>query len=236
MIHPKVSVVIPAYNHERFIGPAIESVLQQTHESLELIIIDDGSTDRTAEVIQGYTDQRLQYVHQENQDAYNALNRGLSMVKGDFVAILNSDDIFMPNRLERLLVEQQASSAQCLFSKVCLINDDGDRLDNPALWWNQWYADVLARYEASGDLYTAFLQRNCLVTTSNLFMTREAMQTVGGFCPLRYLHDYDYMFRILLAFLARCVFCTRSRCYGTVSMAATPSARQPSSAESRIRP
>ncbi|MGI6639690.1 MAG: glycosyltransferase [Desulfobulbus sp.] len=200
MIHPKVSVVIPAYNHERFIGPAIESVLQQTHESLELIIIDDGSTDRTAEVIQGYTDQRLQYVHQENQDAYNALNRGLSMVKGDFVAILNSDDIFMPNRLERLLVEQQASSAQCLFSKVCLINDDGDRLDNPALWWNQWYADVLARYEASGDLYTAFLQRNCLVTTSNLFMTREAMQTVGGFCPLRYLHDYDYMFRILLAF------------------------------------
>ncbi len=200
MIHPKVSVVIPAYNHERFIGPAIESVLQQTHESLELIIIDDGSTDRTAEVIQGYTDQRLQYVHQENQDAYNALNRGLSMVKGDFVAILNSDDIFMPNRLERLLVEQQASSAQCLFSKVCLINDDGDRLDNPALWWNQWYADVLARYEASGDLYTAFLQRNCLVTTSNLFMTREAMQAVGGFCPLRYLHDYDYMFRILLAF------------------------------------
>ena len=200
MIHPKVSVVIPAYNHERFIGPAIESVLQQTHESLELIIIDDGSTDRTAEVIQGYTDQRLQYVYQENQDAYNALNRGLSMVKGDFVAILNSDDIFMPNRLERLLVEQQASGAQCLFSKVCLINDDGDRLDNPALWWNQWYEDVLARYEASGDLYTAFLQRNCLVTTSNLFMTREAMQTVGGFCPLRYLHDYDYMFRILLAF------------------------------------
>lgn len=200
MNNAKVSVVIPAYNHERFIGPAVASVLEQTHTTLELIIIDDGSTDKTAAVIKGFKDKRLHYVYQENQDAYNALNRGLSMVSGDFVAILNSDDIYPSNRLERLLAEQQASGAQCLFSRVSLINDDGELLDDPALWWNKWYEDAVGRYVKSDDLYTAFLQRNCLVTTSNLFLTRKAMQTVGGFSSLRYLHDYDYIFRVLLAF------------------------------------
>ena len=200
MSSSKVSVIIPAYNHERFIGPAVESVLRQTHAELELIIIDDGSTDRTAEVIRGYQDARLQYIYQENQDAYNALNRGLSMASGDFVAILNSDDIYTPNRLQRLLEVQRSSGAQCLFTRVRLINDDGDLLDDPGLWWNQWYADAVSRYVQSGDLYTAFLQRNGLVTTSNFFLTWEAVRTVGNFCPLRYLHDYDYIFRVLLAF------------------------------------
>ena len=195
-----ISVVIPAYNHERFIGPAVESVLGQTYADFELIIIDDGSTDKTAEVIRSYQDERIHYVYQENQDAYNALNRGLSLAKGDFVAILNSDDIYTENRLQRLVDEQQASGAQCLFTRVQLINDDGDQLHDPALWWNQWYEDAVDRYLTSGDLYTAFLQRNFLVTTSNFFLTREAVQKVGGFCPLRYLHDYDYIFRVLLAF------------------------------------
>lgn len=200
MASAKVSVVIPAYNHERFIGPAVESVLAQTHTDLELIIIDDGSTDRTAEVIHRYQDERIQYVYQENQDAYNALNRGLSLVSGDYVAILNSDDIYTMDRLQRLLDEQRASGAQCLFSRVQLINDDGEELRDPALWWNTWYADAVGRYLGSNDLYTAFLQRNVLVTTSNFFLTREAVHKVGGFSPLRYLHDYDYIFRVLLAF------------------------------------
>ena len=200
MAYSKVSVVIPAYNHERFIGPAVESVLGQTHADLELIIIDDGSTDKTAEVIRSYQDKRLHYVYQENQDAYNALNRGLALATGDFVAILNSDDIYTDNRLQRLLDEQRATGAHCLFSRVQLINDDGDQLHDPALWWNQWYEDAVGRYLNSGDLYTAFLQRNFLVTTSNFFLTRAAVQTVGGFCSLRYLHDYDYIFRLLLAF------------------------------------
>ena len=88
-----ISVVIPAYNHERFIGPAIDSVLGQTWEHLELIVIDDGSTDGTAKVVQGYTDARLSYYYQENQDAYNTINRGLGLAQGDYIAILNSDDM-----------------------------------------------------------------------------------------------------------------------------------------------
>ena len=197
---PEISVVIPAYNHERFLRETIDSVLGQSYENLELIIVDDGSTDKSAEVIRRYSDPRLCYIYQENQDSYNSLNRGLSLAKGSYIAILNSDDVYAQNRLQRLLEVQRQSGAQCLFTRVNLIDDKSISLADPALWWNRWYDDAVQRYLASGDLYTAFLQRNLMITTSNLFLTKEAVAKVGGFSPLRYLHDYDYIFRVLLAF------------------------------------
>lgn len=196
---PKVSVVIPAYNHERFIRAAVDSVLAQTHANLELIVVDDGSTDRTGAIVQAVTDPRLSYFHQENQDAYNTINRGLSLAIGEFVAILNSDDVYTPDRLERLLVAQAKSNAECLFTNVSPIDDDGRALDDPAFGWNVWHQKNRAFYFGCGDLYTAFLKGNFMVTTSNLFLTREAATRVGPFAPLRYLHDYDYIFRVMLA-------------------------------------
>ena len=196
---PKVSVVIPAYNHERFIQAAVDSVLAQTHANLELIVVDDGSTDRTGAIVQAVRDPRLSYYHQENQDAYNTINRGLSLATGEFVAILNSDDVYTTDRLERLLAAQRESGAECLFSDVSPIDDDGRPLDDPNFGWNLWHQKNRAFYFACGDLYTAFLKGNFMVTTSNLFLTREAATRVGPFAPLRYLHDYDYIFRVLLA-------------------------------------
>jgi glycosyltransferase involved in cell wall biosynthesis len=199
MSTPLVSVVIPAYNHERFVGAAVESVLQQTCPDLELIVIDDGSRDRTAEVVQGYTDSRLSYYYQENQDAYNTINRGLGMARGEYVAILNSDDIYTPDRLERLLRSRELTGAECIFSDVIPISDTGEVFADPAFGWNLWHQKNRAFYRQCGDLYTAFLKGNFMVTTSNLFMTGRAMRAVGDFCSLRYLHDYDYIFRMMLA-------------------------------------
>lgn len=199
MSTPLVSVVIPAYNHERFVGAAVKSVLQQSCADLELIVIDDGSRDRTAEVVQGYTDSRLAYFYQENQDAYNTINRGLAMATGRYIAILNSDDVYTPDRLERLLLSQQQSGAECLFSDVIPISDEGTEFSDPAFGWNVWHQKNRSFYRQCGDLYTAFLKGNFMVTTSNLFMTNSAVQKVGKFCSLRYLHDYDYIFRMMLA-------------------------------------
>uniref|UniRef100_UPI0040568B26 glycosyltransferase family 2 protein n=1 Tax=Candidatus Electronema sp. TaxID=2698783 RepID=UPI0040568B26 len=195
-----VSVIIPAYNHERFIGPAVESVLKQTHSQLELIVIDDGSKDATGKIVQSYDDPRLSYYHQENQDAYNTINRGLGLAKGEYVAILNSDDIYTTDRLEKLLALQQESGAACLFSDVVPISDSGDEFSDPNFGWNVWHKKNRDWYFACGDLYTAFLKGNFMVTTSNLFMTAEAVRWVGKFSSLRYLHDYDYIFRMMLAF------------------------------------
>lgn len=195
-----ISVIIPAYNHERFIGPAIESVLKQTYSNLELIIIDDGSTDKTGEIAQSYDDSRLKYYHQENQDAYNTINRGVGLAQGDYIAILNSDDIYTVDRLEKLLAAQQESNAACLFTDVIPISDTGEEFIDPNFGWNLWHKKNRNWYFQCKDLYTAFLKGNFMVTTSNLFMTAEAAQKVGKFCSLRYLHDYDYIFRMMLAF------------------------------------
>ncbi len=197
---PEISVIIPAYNHEHFVGPAIESVLEQTHGDLELIVIDDGSTDRTGEVVQSYDDPRVSYYYQENQDAYNTINRGLDLAQGNSIAILNSDDIYFSNRLEQLLKIQKETRAACLFTDVVPISDTGEELLDPEFGWNIWHQKNRAFYFECGDLYTAFLKGNFMVTTSNLFMTAEAVQKVGRFCSLRYLHDYDFIFRMMLAF------------------------------------
>ena len=194
-----ISVVIPAYNHERFVGAAIESVLNQTRDDLELIIVDDGSTDATAEVIQSYDDPRLSYYYQENQDAYNTINRGMGLAKGEFIAILNSDDIFTLDRLEKLMEEQEKTGAQCLFTDVIPISDTTEVFSDPDFGWNIWHQKNRDYYHKCGDLYIAFLNGNFMVTTSNLFMTAAAVKKVGTFCSLRYLHDYDFIFRMMLA-------------------------------------
>ncbi len=195
-----ISVVIPAYNHEKYIGAAIDSVLGQSWQDLELLIIDDGSTDRTAEVIKSYDDPRLSYFYQENQDAFNTINRGLGMARGEYVAILNSDDVYTTDRLERLVDRQRKTGAQCLFSDVIPIDDEGQEFVDPGFGWNVWHQKNRSFYKECGDLYTAFLKGNFMVTTSNLFMTGEAVKQVGKFCSLRYLHDYDFIFRMMLAY------------------------------------
>jgi glycosyltransferase involved in cell wall biosynthesis len=197
---PLISVIIPAYNHEKFIGAAVDSVLQQTVSDLELIVVDDGSTDNTGGIVKGYTDDRLSYYYQENRDAYNTINRGLSLAKGRYIAILNSDDVYAVNRLERLLLVSREQGAECLFSDVVPISDTGEVFSDPQFGWNVWHLKNRQYYFSCGDIYRAFLKGNFMVTTSNLFMTAKAMRTVGDFCALRYLHDYDYIFRMMLAF------------------------------------
>lgn len=200
MGNPLVSVIIPAYNHEHFIGAAIESVLEQTIEDFELIIVNDGSTDDTESVIKGYADKRIKYYYQDNQDAYNTINRGISLSTGQFLSILNSDDIYTRDRLEKLLDECRSNDFVCAFSSVIPIDDDGNELTDPSLWWNVWYETNRKHYFDCGDMYASFLRGNLMVTTSNLFMTSEAAKQIGDFSPLRYLHDYDYILRTLYRF------------------------------------
>lgn len=99
---PKVSVVMPAYNAEKYIGEAIESILTQTYCDFELIIVNDGSTDRTEEIILSYSDTRIVYLKNEsNLKISDTLNRGIDIAQGEYIARMDSDDIAFPERLER---------------------------------------------------------------------------------------------------------------------------------------
>lgn len=206
MTNPVISVVMPAYNHARFVGAAITSVYTQTFRDLELIVIDDGSTDGTAAVVKQFQDPRLTYHYQSNQDAYNAISNGIDLARGQFIAILNSDDIYAPTRLKVLLDSQRQTQAACLFTDVVPIDVEGRLITGEGHYWHRWHQTNRQLYFQCGDLFIAFLKGNMMVTTSNLFLTSKAAHTVGRFAPLRYLHDYDYIFRVLLAFPNRVVY------------------------------
>lgn len=197
---PLVSVVIPAYNHEKFVGAAVESVLGQSMSDLELIVVDDGSTDKTGEVVRGYNDRRLSYIHQENQDAYNTINRGLNLARGRFVAILNSDDVYHPERLARLLAAHEETGAVCLFSAVTPIDGAGVELADASHPWNIWVREKIEYFHQHNDMLAGLFHGNFMLTTSNLFMTAKARQRVGLFRSYRYLHDYDFILRMTLTY------------------------------------
>jgi len=198
MPSPLISVVIPAYNHEQYIGAAIDSVLGQTLEDLELIIVDDGSSDNTARVIKAYDDPRISYTWQENQDAYNTINRGMGMARGKYISILNSDDVYTLERLEKCLAHAETTGAEVIFSDVTPISDRGDPIADPNHPWVLFHKNNRDYFLEHNDLYTGFLHGNFMVTTSNLFMSKAAVEKTGGFANLRYLHDYDYIFRLML--------------------------------------
>lgn len=101
-IHKKmVSVIIPTYNRGYIIRKSIDSVLSQTYSDFELIIIDDGSTDNTKDIIEAYKDSRIKYVYQENSGACAARNNGVLLAKGEYIAFHDSDDTWLPDKLEK---------------------------------------------------------------------------------------------------------------------------------------
>jgi glycosyltransferase involved in cell wall biosynthesis len=107
---PLVSIVTPAYNGENYLDETIRSVVAQTYPNWELIIVDDGSKDRTAEIVKAWAakDARIQYVYQENQRMASARNNGIKHAKGKYVAFLDHDNIFLPKKLELQVAHLEA--------------------------------------------------------------------------------------------------------------------------------
>src|SRR5476651_2363164 len=99
--NPTITVLMPAYNAERFIGEAIASVLQQTYTDFELVIVNDGSTDSTFDIITTFNDPRIVVVNQENMGVAAALNTGLKHAKGTYIARFDADDVCYSQRLEK---------------------------------------------------------------------------------------------------------------------------------------
>ena len=95
---PKVSVIIPTYNGAQYIKQAVDSVLAQTYDDYEIIVVDDGSTDDTAELLRPYGD-RITYLYQENRKLPAARNTGIRTARGQYLAFLDSDNLFLPHKL-----------------------------------------------------------------------------------------------------------------------------------------
>jgi glycosyltransferase involved in cell wall biosynthesis len=195
MSRPRVSVLMPAYNHERYVAAAVESVLGQTYPEWELIVIDDASQDGTWEVLQSFKDARLRLKrHEVNQGAHATLNEALKMARGEYIAIINSDDVFATNRMDRMLAAARASGERevFVFTNVDFIGPAGEPANEHSR--AVAYRDLRATCDAlTRDVW--FLAGNPAITTSNFFFSRALANEVGAFAPLRYTHDWDWVLR-----------------------------------------
>lgn len=196
----KISVIIPAYNHEKYITEAVNSVLTQSYHDFEIIIINDGSTDSTEQRILSIHDQRIQYVSQKNSGAHAAINRGISLAQGDYISILNSDDIYLPKRLEMCLNFLEINTNySVVMTSVEGIDNRGTpvkkRVTPQVKAWLDWYISALPFFYED-KFYPNTFAKNIMITTSNLFVRRKVFQECGEFKGLRYAHDWDMLLRL----------------------------------------
>ena len=195
---PRISIVVPAYNHERFVGEALASVREQAFEDFEVVVVDDGSRDGTAAVADGFAalDARFSVIRQANGGSHAAINRGVRESRAPWVAILNSDDRFAPGRLARLDEEARAG-ARFVVTGVRLIDDAGREIVEPGHWWLTSVGHFRAKAKELGPV-DGLLYGNYTVSTSNFFFSRELFDAVGPMRPLRYVIDWEWALRAAL--------------------------------------
>lgn len=195
---PRISIVVPAYNHERFVGEALASVQAQTLTEFEVVVIDDGSRDATAEVAESFAraDPRFRVLRQANGGSHAAINRGVVEARGDWIAILNSDDRFAPQRLARLRDEALAG-ARFVVTATRLIDENGDEIADPRHWWWRSVGHFRTKAIELGPV-EGLLYGNYTVSTSNFFFARELFDAVGPMRPLRYVIDWEWALRAAL--------------------------------------
>lgn len=199
-MNPSVSVVIPSYNHEAFVGAAVDSVLASTWPDLEVVVVDDGSADASRERLESYRDDpRVRLHFQENRGAHAALNTGCRMADGRWIFILNSDDAFEPSRIETLTARLEANpDAALAASWLEVVDGAGERLGVKEAWrtlpppWAQQADGPML--STLGDPRLALLETNWVSTTSNLAFPASLIRDRGlEFSPLRYAHDWDFI-------------------------------------------
>jgi len=186
--HPAVTAVIPTYNRGWALAEAVDSVLGQDYPALELIVVDDGSTDDTPATLERYG-ERVRVIRQENRGVSAARNRGIRAARSAYIAFLDSDDLWRPGKI----------SAQMAFFKSC----PGARICQTEEIWIRRGRRVNPKRrhkKPSGDIFTASLAL-CLVSPSAVMMRRELLEEMGGFDEsLPACEDYDLWLRVSLRY------------------------------------
>ena len=189
-----VSVVLPVRDGERFVQEAVESIFAQAHADLELIVVDDGSTDRTREVLGGFGDGRLRVVHQDPLGLVGALRRGITEARAPLIARMDADDVSEPARLERQVrIMQERPRVGMVATWTVVIDELGRELRREVL------------PPAHDDLVRRLLLRNPFQHGS-VVMRREALEQVGGYRDdYGANEDYDLWRRIARSWELACV-------------------------------
>ncbi|MCX8515984.1 MAG: glycosyltransferase family 2 protein, partial [Alphaproteobacteria bacterium] len=193
---PKVSVIIPLFNHAQYVGTAIESIVKQTYKNWELIIIDDGSTDGSAKVARSWADKdsRVHYYYQPNGGVASARNHGLARARGDYVAWQDADDVSLPRRLARqLLVLKKNTAIGGVGCWLRLVDSRGRFMGRPQQLAARRPVGRRARDQVK---YLMGGGRYGYANNPTFMVRRSLIDKAGGFRRLRVGEDMDFLFRI----------------------------------------
>ncbi len=192
-MEPTFSVYIPAYNHAKYLGQTIESVLGQTCGDFELIIIDDCSTDNTKEVVYSFKDKRISYYYNEkNLGCVASNNKGISLSKGKYIYNLDSDDLMFPTNLEKKeKIFRKTPNIGLVYSDCNIIDHEGNILEE-SYWKSERYTPVRGRLN-----YQMIASCGLVMPTQATVFTREVVQKIGyQNTKLVHPHDGEYWLRI----------------------------------------
>jgi len=192
-----VSVIIPTYNRAHLVGRAIRSVLNQTYQDFEIIVVDDCSTDNTEEIVKGFNDHRIRYMrHDRNRGGSAARNTGIKASQGKYIAFLDSDDEWLPEKLEK-----QIEKAVCFGEEVGLIYA-GEKVIEAET--GHCIAEKVPSLE--GDVYSLLLEGDFIGSCSSVFVSKKAIESIGGFDEqLVSRQDWDCWLRVAKNYKIACV-------------------------------
>ena len=185
---PKVSVVMPVYNGERFLRESLDSVFAQTFQDFEVLCVDDGSTDNSAAVFEQYG-VRIRVLRQKNAGQSAARNAGVILAKGQYIAFLDQDDLWYPSKLLRQLAAIEANS------RVVLVHCDFDRIDEKGRMVQE-RAGTIERASALASPMGQLIGE-ALIFPSAMLIRREGFARSGGFhAELQGFEDFDLIARL----------------------------------------
>jgi glycosyltransferase involved in cell wall biosynthesis len=182
MVEPRVTVLMPVYNAERYLQDAVDSVLNQSFKDFEFLIIDDGSTDSTPDIINSYEDSRIRFLRNEkNFGISHTLNKGIALASCDLIARMDGDDISLPDRLMKQFTFM-ATNPRCAmvssWAEVVTANDEFVRLE---------------KYRS--EFYYYNLTFECWIYHPTVMFRKQCVEAVGGY-SMMYSEDYDLFWKI----------------------------------------
>jgi glycosyltransferase involved in cell wall biosynthesis len=190
---PRVSVIMPSYNHEKFIYDSIKSVLKQSFQDFELIIIDDASVDNSKDIINFFKqkDPRIKVkFHQKNLGIEKTINEALNISKGDFIAFTASDDIWLPCKLENQLSVINENNDLIVWSDGQIINENNELIGKTFLE----RLGALKR-KKSGDLFQDLLEGNYIFGTT-IMVKSDNIKDIKFDGRFKYLNDYKFIIHL----------------------------------------
>lgn len=189
---PEISVIMACYNHEKYIEEAIQSILSQSYSNFELIVIDDGSTDKSRERIGNYDDPRIRFFKQHNRGPSSAINAGFNASRGDYIALMSSDDISVSDRLETQIAQLKEFNLDAVFSPPEIIGINSENLDKDTCPW--FFGQ---HFTGTPDLLQVLFFEGNFICAPSFFCRREVIEQTGEFHRgLLQLQDMDYWIRV----------------------------------------